>query len=149
MAGETTNGDEYASLPREWAPSGYDVGVLDKVHEVATGELQLNDIINMGTVPAGAIAVDGYAAFDDLDTNGTPTVTVIVGDSDDPDGLLAQNTAPQAGGRADFDGAYVGVNRKTWSTKTNIQVKFDTAAATAAAGTARVVLLYYVPKGGA
>lgn len=144
MAGETTTGDELTTIPTEYKGSGYQVCVLDKTHEVATGELEIGDIIQVGTIPEGAILLDGYLASDDLDTNGTPLLTLEVGDAADDNGLLVANTVGQAGGVARFDGAYL-VTRETKTAETTIQVTVAAAAATAAAGTIRVVLFYVTP----
>lgn len=145
MAGETTSGDELTTTPVGYAGNGYDVCVLDKTHEVATGELEAGDIINMGTVPSGAIFLFGHLSTDDLDSNGTPALTLKVGTSDDDDGLLAANTVGQAGGTAAFDGQFM-VDRTTTTEKTTVFLKVGTAAATAQAGTARLVLFYCTPS---
>lgn len=47
--------------------------------DLATGDLTLNNIIEMGPLPAGCDAVDVILDSDDLDTDGTPAITIDVG----------------------------------------------------------------------
>lgn len=144
MAGETTQGDELNDIPVEYKGYGPDVIALDKAHEVQTGELEAGDTIEIGTVPDGAVLLDGFIATDDLDSDGTPALTLKVGTSGDDDGLLEANNVGQDGGVARFDGQFL-IDRETVSGKTKILLTVDTAAATAQAGTARVVVYYSTP----
>lgn len=142
MAGETTQADEYSAVA--YKGSGNQLCVLDRTHEVTTAELELADVIQFGKVPSGAIYVGGYLATDDLDSNGTPALVLDVGDDDDADGLLDGTTTGQAAGITTFNGAYI-TNKTTVSAEKTISVTVETAAATAAAGTIRLVLYYYAP----
>ncbi len=142
MAGETTQADGFSSTA--YKGSGNQLCVLDVTHEVTTGELEAADVIEFGKVPSGAIYVDGFIATDDLDSNGTPTLDLIVGDDDDEDGLKVSGTVGQAAAVTEFDGAYL-TNKTTVDGEKTIKVKVNAAAATAAAGTIRVVLTYYTP----
>lgn len=142
MAGETTNADGYNTTA--FKGHSRQLCVLDVTHEVTTGELELADKIQFGKVPSGAIYVSGYLATDDLDSNGTPALVLDVGDDDDADGLLDGSTTGQAAGVTTFNGAYI-TNKTTVSAEKTISVTVQTAAATAAAGTVRLVLYYYVP----
>lgn len=144
MAGETVSGDELTTQPVGYACGGYTLAVLDKTHEMTTGQLEAADVLNIGSVPSGAIFVDGFIATDDLDSNGTPTLDLIVGTSDDEDGLLSSGTAGQAAAVTRFNGAFL-TDRTETTAQTNIQVKANAAAATAVAGTVRVVVQYYTP----
>lgn len=73
--------------------------------------LALNDIIEIGILPANARIVDGILDCDDLDTNGAPAITLdvgimsgTVGDADTGrtvgTELFAASTVAQAGGMA-------------------------------------------------
>ena len=142
MAGETTYADGYTNTA--FSGLGRQLCVLDVTHEITTTELQLADKIRFGKVPAGAVYVGGYIATDDLDSNGSPTVNLEVGDDDDVDGLYDGTTVGQAAGIVTFNGTYI-TNRTTVSTEKYIAVNVTAAAATAVAGTVRVVLYYYTP----
>ena len=141
MAGETTNADGYTATALQ--THSKQVGVVDATHEVTTGELELADKIRIGKVPAGATYLGGYLATDDLDSNGTPALVLTLGDDDDADGIVATGTVGQAAGITRADGAYV-TNRTTTTAEKTIYVTVGTAAATAAAGTLRAVVEYYV-----
>lgn len=138
----TTNANGYSTTA--FKGSGRQLCVLDVTHEITTAELQLSDVIQFGVVPAGAVYVGGYLATDDLDSNGTPTLVLDVGDGDDPDGLLDGTTTGQSAAITTFNGSYI-TNKTTVSAEKTISVTVQTAAATAVAGTVRVVLYYYVP----
>jgi hypothetical protein len=142
MAGETTNADGYSTTA--YKAGGRQVCVLDVSHEVTTGELEASDVIQFGTIPEGAIYLGGFIATDDLDSNGTPTLDLIVGDDDDADGLQASGTVGQAAGITTLSGTYI-TNKQTTDGEKTIKVTANAAAATAAAGTIRLVVEYYVP----
>jgi hypothetical protein len=140
MAGETTNFDEYST--NAFKSFGNNIGVLDVTHEVTTGELELADVMRVGTVPAGSTYLYGYLISDDLDS-GT-ALEFIVGDDDDDNGLLVTGSAvgQTAGAIATFNGAYI-LNKTTTTAEKTIYLKVGTAPTGAAAGTIRVVLFYY------
>lgn len=142
MAGETTQADAYSEVA--FKGSGNQLCVLDRSHEVTTGELELADVIEFGKVPKGAVYVGGYLATDDLDSNGTPALVLDVGDDDDSDGLLDGATSGQAAAITNFNGAYL-TNKTAVDGEKTVKVTVQTAAATAAAGTIRLVLYYYTP----
>lgn len=140
MAGETTYANGYSTTA--FKGHSRQLCVLDVTHEITAGELELADVIQFGKVPKGATYVGGFIATDDLDSNATPTLVLTVGDDDDVDGLSGIGTAGQFVDVAVFSGAYI-TNKTTTDSEKTILVKVDTAAATAAAGTIRVVLYYY------
>ena len=142
MAGETANADGYNTTA--FSGHGRQLCVLDVTHEFTTGQLELADKLRIGKVPAGAIYVGGYLATDDLDSNGAPALVLDVGDDDASNGLLDGATTGQAAAITTFNGTYI-TNNTTVSAEKTISITVQTAAATAAAGTARVVLYYYVP----
>lgn len=63
-----------------------------------TAALVLNDVIQMVTVPKGAQILEIILGSDDLDTNGTPTIVLNVGDGNLSDRFIKQQTVAQAGG---------------------------------------------------
>jgi hypothetical protein len=117
--------------------------VLDVSHEVTTGELELADVIQVGVVPKGAIYTGGFIATDDLDSNGTPLLDLLLGDGGDADGLQATGTVGQAAAITQLSGTYI-TNKETTASEQTISLTVGAAAATAVAGTIRVVVRYYV-----
>lgn len=142
MAGETTRADGYTDTA--YKGGAKELCILDASHEVTTGELELADVIQFGHVPKGAIYVGGYIATDDLDSNGTPLLDLVVGDTTDPDGLMGTGTVGQAAGRSFFTGTDI-TNARTTTQEEIVSVTVNAAAATAAAGTIRLVVYYRVP----
>lgn len=108
--------------------------------EATTGNLALNNIIEMVRVPPGATVLGVDLITDDLDSNGTPLIKLDVGDSDDPDYYVAANTVAQAGGRVEASAATA--FPKTYAAEATINVKIQTAAATVQAGTITLVVYY-------
>lgn len=138
----TTEADGYTT--KAFKGTGRQLCVLDAEHEVTAAQLALSEVIKIGVVPSGSIYVGGYIATDDLDSNATPTLVLDVGDDDDSDGLMDGATTGQAAAITDFNGTYL-TNKTTVDAEKTISVTVQTAAATAAAGTMRVVVYYYVP----
>lgn len=139
MAGETTD-QRTSGLPL-YLPKGSEEACRRKTFEITTDELELADVIATMTIPKGALITDGYLATDDLDSNGTPLLTLEVGTTDDDDGYLAANTVGRAGGLARFDGAELR-DGTTLTADTRIDVKVGAAAATAQAGTVTLCVKY-------
>ena len=67
-----------------------------------TAALALNDVIQMIKVPLGAVILDGWLACTDLDTGGSPTIVLDVGDGDDTDRFIDGATIGQTAGHARF-----------------------------------------------
>ena len=65
-----------------------------------TAALAINDVIQSPPLPKGAVVYDVMLAVTDLDTNGTPTITLDVGYGGDVDYFIAASTVGQAGGVA-------------------------------------------------
>ena len=139
MAGETTS------------RSGIDIDVLPHARgpvlngavwttEVATTQLELNDVLNMGYVPKGATLIGFVPFVDDLDSNGTPTLAwkITVGSTDVKTGL----TLGQASSVSTNTGGFIAIEPVTTTEPTLVKVTFTTAAATAAAGTFCLVPVY-------
>jgi hypothetical protein len=103
--------------------------------------LTLNQVIPMVAVPKGARIVDLVLAADDLDTNGSPTLALDVGDGTLANRFVAAATVGRAGGvtRLDQPGGaafqYAGADV--------IAVKVQAAPATgASAGQIKLVVQY-------
>lgn len=60
--------------------------------------LVINDVIQGPLIQAGSVVVDVMVVVSDLDTNGTPLITLDVGYGGDPDYFIAASTAGQTGG---------------------------------------------------
>lgn len=140
MAGETTNFNEYSTSA--FKGLGYQVCVLDRTHEITTGELELADKVRVGVIPAGAVYLDAYIAYDDLDTS--TGLSLELGDANDVDGLVDGTSNGQSSGVARGNGAYL-INKTTLTSDTTILLNVTAAATSAAAGTVRAVVLYYTP----
>lgn len=63
-----------------------------------TAALVINDVIQMCRVPAGARITNVILKTADLDSGGSPSITLDVGDTGDTDRLIAAATIGQAGG---------------------------------------------------
>ena len=99
------------------------------------------DIFEMLRVPAGARITGVTLKSTDIDTNGTPTVTLNVGDTADPDRLLAAVTIGQAGGTSSALVSSTGQFYK-YTTETVISVSIPTGPATGAIGTLELAVSY-------
>lgn len=127
-----------AKAPARDLPSG----VLAVVGTYAlSAALALNDVIQMVTVPAGATILNVILATTDLDTNGTPTIALTVGDGSDADRFITASTVGQAGGVANLN-ASTGAGYKYSATDT-VDVTVATGPATGAtSGTVSLTVLY-------
>ncbi len=100
------------------------------------------DDVGLFYLPEGAVIVGIAASATDMDTNGTPTLAIDIGDSSDEDRLLAASTIGQAGTLSTAL-ARTGHLYK-YTTRTQLRAYIQTAAATAAAGTLKVSVAYFV-----
>lgn len=100
------------------------------------------DTINFGYLPAGARVMLAVLESTDMDTSGSPTLTINVGDSGDVDRLFAASTVGQAGtlssAIATTGGAY------KYDTETLITGVANANATTGAAGTLYLSVFYVV-----
>lgn len=100
--------------------------------------LALNDVIEMIPVYEGERVVDLILLSDDLDTNGTPTIDLHVGDGVDPDRYIAASDVGQAGGRAPYgeglasEAAEVAARRYVYTADDTIDITVSTGPATGA-----------------
>jgi len=110
-----------------------------KVSFTTTAALANTDVIKMVPVQAGEQVVGGWVFSPDLDTNGAPTITIDVGDGDDPDRYVDGSTVPRAGGIIEF-GAGVAATaagaasfNHVYTAADTIDITVSAAVATAAA----------------
>lgn len=133
MAGETTarSGIDSQVLPHCKGP------ILNGAvwtTELATSQLELNDVIQMGYIPNGATLLGFIAFADDLDSNGSPALAwkITVGATDVKTGItIGQASAASTHSLSQF----LAIDPITTTAATLVSVTFTTAAATAAAGT--------------
>ncbi len=88
-----------ASLAMPGVGDGQSAKVIAATYSI-TAALAANDIIQSPVIQAGSVVTDVMVVVSDLDTNGTPTITLDVGYGDDPDYFIAASTVGQAGGVA-------------------------------------------------
>lgn len=106
-----------------------------------TAALALNDTIELFDIPARARIVGGFVLVDDLDTNGTPTIALAVGDAGDDDRYFSGVTVAQTGGLSSAL-ALTGIDYVT-AAKTRVIAKVTTGPATGATSGKIVVVLHY------
>lgn len=119
-----------------------------------------SDIYQMCWIPAGAVVVGGWIRSDDLDTNATETLDLDIGWA--ANGVEAANSSgfgnlgvmgtdtvagikPEAGYNYPFGGVLITDGPKAFTNDTLVQVTCVATAATFAAGTLSVVVMYVVP----
>lgn len=120
-------------------PAKAGTGVCFEYNSVAlTANPTAADNWYMFKLPANCIVIDVYINSDDMDTNGTPTMLWDLGDLDGATRWLSNSTISQTGGttRTDRNLGY------EYTSEATIVLTCDTAAATFAAGTIIVGVLY-------
>jgi len=124
MAGETTSAAS-ADVPFEM-PAG--VFLVPFTVSYATTQLELNDVMELGYLPAGVTVYGIIYSPTDMDTNVSPAVVqkVTLGSTDVATGL----TGAQTGAKS-----FVGIVPTTLTAKTLAKVTTTTVPGTAAAGT--------------
>lgn len=140
MAGETTSrsGIDIDVVPHARGP------VLNGANwttELATTQLELNDVLNMGYIPTGATLLGFIAFADDLDSNASPALAwkITVGSTDVKTGItIGQASSVSTHSITQF----LGIEPITMTEPTLVKVTFTTAAATAVAGTFTLCPVY-------
>lgn len=107
-----------------------------------TAALTTSDTINFGYLPANARILAATLESTDIDTNGSPTIAINVGDSGSATRLFSASTVGQAG-TASVASAVAGLHYKT-TAKTLIVGAPSANAATGVAGTLYLSILYIV-----
>ena len=108
-------------------PSGA-VGVRYASHSI-TAALAAADIVQMVDVFAGETVHDIKMVVPDLDTNGSPSIVLDVGDGSDPDYYIDGSTAGQAGGSDELD---ANVAPKVYSADDTIDITVQAGPGTGA-----------------
>lgn len=138
MAGETTarSGIDIDSLPRMGGPV---LNAAPWTVEVTTAQLELNDVLQLGYLPAG-VTLLGFIAFaDDLDSGTALVWKVTVGATDVKTGVtIGQAAAVSTHSLTQF----LAVEPLTTTDRTLVSVTFTTAAGTAVAGTFSLTPVY-------
>lgn len=143
----TVQSTKVASGVQQREPHSGVVAVFATYAVPATGDgSAAGDFIEMVKIPKGATVLEVILASEDLDTNGTPTITLDVGDGDDVDRYIDGSTIGQTGGVARLGSgvaaAAVDGCRYTYTADDTIDVKIVDVAATKAAGNIQLTVLY-------
>lgn len=118
------------------------VKVLGGAVATRTTDAVTGRTLGLFKVPRGFVCTAIYLALTDVDTNGSPTASVTVGDSGDDDRFVAASNIGQAGGSTTTlasTGLYY-----EFTAETEVFLKFATGSATAAAGTATCYMTGFV-----
>ena len=102
------------------------------------------DTLNFFYLPPGARVVGGYLSATDMDTNGSPTLTLNVGEAGTPARLFSASTVGQAGTASQSFAA--GALDYQYAAKTLVTGVAQANAATGAAGSVTLALLYVVEE---
>lgn len=109
---------------------------------VSAAQLTLGAVFGNIRVPRGAEMAFVQLDATDLDTNGSPTLTLEIGDAGDTDRLLAANTIGQTGAvPVGPTIAKTGFGYK-YTDETLVTVRVAVAPATGAAGTIKYIVHY-------
>lgn len=111
-----------------------------KADVVCSAAPSTSDTLEFFYLPAGAVVLQAILESSDMDTNGSPTLTLNIGDSGDADRLFAASTVGQAG-TASNSVIATGV-LASYTSKTLITGTANANAATGAAGTVSLIVLY-------
>jgi hypothetical protein len=108
--------------------------------------LAAGDIINGPIVPKGATLLDVILDVTDLDTGGSPSITLDVGTAAAAQAFIAASTIGQTGGRA--RAAVIGALPVVMTADTTLQVKVNAGPATGAtSGSVTVTALFLARNG--
>lgn len=108
--------------------------------------LALNDVLQGPMLQAGSTVVDVSLVTTDLDSNGTPTITLDVGYGGDPDYFIAASTVGQAGGIARASAATA--QPLTLESNDTIDVTVHAAPATGATTGTVTLSVFFLPAFG-
>lgn len=112
--------------------------------EVTPTALATNDYFEMFKVPANAVITDVVLYADDLDSNGTPTAALSVGDSSSATRFISSSTVGQAGGFTTTLASGTGAMFYRYTATTTIRVTASTGAATFQSGTIKLAMGYFI-----
>lgn len=100
----------------------------------------LNDVVQMVKIPAGAKILDIVLTSTDIDTNGSPTVVLDVGDGSDTDRFIDGSTIGRTGGVERLN-AHAG-HLYEYTADDTIDVLIQAGPATGAVGTFKLAVTY-------
>ena len=124
---------------------GFGGNVKVSYGEVAfTGTITTADSATICNLPVGAIVIGATLEADDLDTGGSPTITLNVGDAGSANRYFAASTVAQTGAAAAATAA-TGLLSTVTEGNTAVRVAVAANAATSAAGSVRLAIMYYLP----
>jgi hypothetical protein len=131
----------YAQMAAHFGNAGIMKNIDSGDVSLSTANLALNDSHKLFQVKKGFCVTGVLLSSTDVDTNGTPTVTMSLGDVGNPARFVAASTIGQTGGVTNTLAA-TGLGY-VFPVDTDIFLRIPAAAATAAAGTVRAVLVGY------
>lgn len=110
-----------------------------------TTAVSAGDVIQMVKIPSGATILDVMIACDDLDTHGTPTLEITVGDGGDVDRFITQSNIPETGKHEQLN-AVDGLGY-TYTSDDTIDVRVAVSPSTqAASGDIKLAVLYTIEQ---
>jgi hypothetical protein len=149
MEAQTMANYDSSSYPAQAAGQspvpGHGLGASVKVARASVAvdtSLAANDLLRFFYLPPGARVIDVALRTTDLDSNGSPTIKLDVGDAGDTDRLIAASSIGQTGG-SERSLAPTGWGYQ-YAARTLISATVNTAAATKAAGTVELMVVYVV-----
>lgn len=130
------------------AASGHGLGGNVKVSygEVAfTGTITTADSANLLALPVGAVVLSVTLESDDLDTGGSPTLTLNVGDAGSANRYFAASNIAQTGAVGQATATTGVLYTVTGTNDTMVRIAVAANAATSAAGSVRCAIQYFLP----
>jgi len=124
-------------------PKFLPTGAIHVIRTIAIASAPtINDVWQVVDLPPGAIVTGVTLDSDRLDTNGSPTLTLDVGDASAAQRFIAASTNAQTATTAPQTINVKGVLGYTYAARTTIQVLVHAVAATFAAGSVRLKVSY-------
>lgn len=108
--------------------------------------LALNDVLQSPLIQSGSTVIDVMVVVSDLDTGGSPSITLDVGYGDDPDYFIAASTVGQAGGVARASAATA--QPLTLAKNDTIDITVKAAPATGATTGTITLSVFLLPRNG-
>jgi hypothetical protein len=108
-----------------------------------TGALTDDDVISFLNVNKGTVIHQIFVNISDLDTDGSPTATIDVGDLTNDDRFVVNSVAAQAGG---FITANVNILPYTYTTSDTLTVTVESQATAATSGFITMTVIFSDPN---
>lgn len=142
MATYTADAAAATVSPKHSVNAGQPVVVYSSYAMTATPAT--NDVFQMVRVPKGAVVIDVKLTSTDIDSSGSPTAVLDVGDGGDTDRFIDGSTIGQAGGITAAMNVNTGFGY-TYTEEDTIDVLIQAGPATGATGTLKLAVTYYTP----